>query len=128
VINMARLTPVTPVTRYAVPAALAALLSAGVASPAFALDVDAAKSLAQSNNCTQCHGIKKDKDAPAFLKIAEKYKGKAGAEDELLKHVTSGKKVKLADGSQEDHKIVKTIPANDQAQMRNLIKWILATQ
>jgi mono/diheme cytochrome c family protein len=62
---MARLTPVTPVTpvtRYAVPAALAALLSAGVASPAFALDVDAAKSLAQSNNCTQCHGIKKDKD------------------------------------------------------------------
>ena len=125
---MARLTPVTPVTRYAVPAALAALLSAGVASPAFALDVDAAKALSQSNNCTQCHGIKKDKDAPAFLKIAEKYKGKASAEDDLLKHVTSGKKVKLADGSQEDHKIVKTIPANDQAQMRNLIKWILATQ
>ena len=40
---MARLTPVTPVTCYAVPAALAALLSAGVASPAFAMDVDAAK-------------------------------------------------------------------------------------
>lgn len=114
--------------RFAVPATLAALLSAGAASPAFALDVDAAKALVQSNNCTQCHGIKKDKDAPAFLKIAEKYKGKAGAEDELLKHITSGKKVKLADGSQEDHKVVKTIPANDQAQMRNLVKWILATQ
>lgn len=118
----------TCLTRIATPAALAALLSTAAASPAFAQDVDAAKALVQSNNCTQCHGIKKDKDAPAFLKIAEKYKGKAGAEDELLKHITSGKKVKLADGSQEDHKVVKTIPANDQAQMRNLIKWILATQ
>jgi len=116
------------VTRLLVPAATAALLSAGLLSPAAAQDADAAKALIQSNNCTQCHGIKKDKDAPAFLKIAEKYKGKASAEDDLIKHITSGKKVKLADGTQEDHKIVKTIPANDQAQMRNLIKWILATQ
>ncbi|HMX10552.1 MAG TPA: c-type cytochrome [Burkholderiaceae bacterium] len=116
------------VSRILAPAAAAVLLSAGLSTPAAAQDVDAAKALVQSNNCTQCHGIKKDKDAPAFLKIAEKYKGKAGAEDELIKHITSGKKVKLADGSQEDHKIVKTIPANDQAQMRNLIKWILATQ
>lgn len=106
-------------------AALSGLLLCG---PALALDVDAAKALSQSNNCTQCHGIKKDKDAPAFLKIAEKYKGKAGAEDELVKHVTSVKKVKLADGTQEDHKVVKTIPPNDQAQIRNLIKWVLATQ
>lgn len=109
-------------------AAMAVLLSAGLASPAQALDAEAAKALAQSNNCLQCHGIKKDKDAPAFLKIADKYKGKAGAEDDLIKHVTSGKKVKLADGSQEDHKIAKTIPPNDTAQLRNLVQWVLATQ
>jgi cytochrome c len=116
------------VARIVAPATLVALLSAGMASPAMALDADAAKALVQSNNCTQCHGIKKDKDAPAFLKIAEKYKGKANAEDELIKHITSGKKVKLADGTQEDHKIVKTIPSNDVAQMRNLVQWVLATQ
>jgi cytochrome c len=109
-------------------ASSAALLSALLWSPAMAQDVDAAKALAQSNNCLQCHGIKKDKDGPAFLKTAEKYKGKAGAEDELIKHITSGKKVKLADGTQEEHKIAKTIPPNDTAQLRNLVKWILATQ
>lgn len=110
-------------------AAAAALLSAGLlATPAFALDADAAKALSQSNNCVQCHGIKKDKDAPAFLKIAEKYKGKPKAEEDLIKHVTSGKKVKLLDGTQEDHKVVKTIPPNDEKQIRNLVQWVLATQ
>ncbi len=115
-------------SKLIVPAAAAALLSVGLASPAFALDADAAKALAQSNNCTQCHGIKKDKDGPSFLKTAEKYKGKASAENDLIKHITSGKKVKLADGSEEEHKIVKTIPPKDEAQMRNLVQWILATQ
>ena len=108
------------------PAAMVALL--GMASPAMAVDADAAKALAQSNNCTQCHGIKKDKDGPSFLKTAEKYKGKASAENDLIKHITSGKKVKLADGSEEEHKIIKTIPPKDEAQMRNLVQWILATQ
>ena len=107
---------------------VAALLTVGVSAPVVAQDVEAARALAQSNNCLQCHGIKKDKDGPAFLKTAEKYKGKANAEDELVKHITSGKKVKLADGTQEEHKIVKTIPPNDAAQMKNLVKWILATQ
>jgi cytochrome c len=108
--------------------ATALLLSFGALTSASAQDADAAKALAQSNNCLQCHGIKKDKDGPAFLKTAEKYKGKANAEDELMKHITSGKKVKLADGTQEEHKIAKTIPPNDTAQLKNLIKWILATQ
>jgi cytochrome c len=92
----------------------------------WALDVEAAKDLLQQNNCIQCHGIKKDKDAPAFAKIAEKYKGKAGAEEELMKHVTSGRKVKLLDGTQEDHKVLKTMPANDKAQMKNLVQWIMS--
>lgn len=105
---------------------LCAAVAASFSTAALAVDVDAAKDLAQQNNCTQCHGIKKDKDAPAFLKVAEKWHGKPNAEDELIKHITSGKKVKLLDGSQEDHKIVKTIPPNDKAQMKNLIQWILS--
>jgi cytochrome c len=108
--------------------AAAALFSLGLSSPASAQDADGAKALAQSNNCLQCHAIRKDKDGPAFLKTADKYRGKANAEDEVTKHITSGKKVKLADGTMEEHKIVKTIPPNDAAQIKNLVKWILATQ
>lgn len=108
------------------PILICAAAAATFSTAAFAVDVEAAKELAQQNNCTQCHGIKKDKDAPAFLKIAEKWHGKANAEDELIKHITSGKKVKLADGSTEDHKIIKTIPPNDKAQMKNIIQWILS--
>ncbi len=106
----------------------AALLALGLSGPATAQDADGARALAQSNNCLQCHAIRKDKDGPAFLKTAEKYRGKANAEDEVTKHITSGKKVKLADGTMEEHKIVKTIPPNDAAQIKNLVKWILATQ
>lgn len=99
---------------------------AGFSTGALALDVDAAKDLVEQNNCKQCHGVKKDSDGPSFLKTAEKYRGKAGAEDDIVKHVTSGKKVKLPDGSQEDHKIVKTIPPKDMAQIKNLAQYILS--
>ncbi|MDP1606856.1 MAG: c-type cytochrome [Rhodocyclaceae bacterium] len=92
------------------------------------IDVEAAKDLTQQNNCMQCHGVKKDKDGPSFLKTAERLRGKAGAEEEVLKHLTSGKKIKLADGSTEEHKIVKTIPPKDMAQMKNLAKYILSIQ
>lgn len=101
-------------------------LSFGISTAAFAVDVEAAKDLIQQNNCTQCHGIKKDKDGPSFAKTAEKYRGKANAEDEIIKHITSGKKVKLADGSTEEHKVVKTMPPKDVAQMKNLAQYILS--
>lgn len=108
--------------------AIAAISSIGFASPALALDAEAAKGLAEQNNCMQCHGLRKDKDGPSFMKTAEKYKGKAGAVDELVKHVTSGKKVKLADGSEENHKIAKTMPPNDTAQLKNLVEYVLSIQ
>lgn len=109
-------------------AAIAAISAAGFASPALAFDAEAAKGLAEQNNCMQCHGLRKDKDGPSFMKTAEKYKGKAGAVDELVKHVTSGKKVKLADGSEENHKIAKTMPPNDTAQLKNLVEYVLSIQ
>jgi len=109
-------------------AAVAAISITGFAAPALALDVEAAKGLAEQNNCMQCHGLRKDKDGPSFLTIADKYRGKAGAADEVVKHMTSGKKVKLADGSQEDHKVAKTIPPNDAAQLKNLAAYILSIQ
>ena len=98
-----------------------------VAAPlAHALDADGAKALARQNNCLKCHAIDKDKDGPAYKKVAEKYKGKANAEQRLIEHITSGEKAKFPDGHEEEHKIVKTSPPKDMDQIRNLVQWILA--
>jgi cytochrome c len=40
-----------------------------------------------------------------------------------MKHLTTPKKVKLDDGSEEDHKIVDT---KDQKALTNLARWILS--
>jgi cytochrome c len=93
---------------------------------AHAVDEEAAKSLARQNNCFKCHAIDKDKDGPAWKKVAEKYKGKADAEAHLINHVTSGEKAKFPDGHEEEHKIVKTSPPKDAAQVKNLVDWILS--
>jgi cytochrome c len=91
-----------------------------------AVDVEAAKALAKQNSCFKCHAIDKEKDGPAYKKIAEKYKGKANAEARLVEHITSGEKAKFADGHEEEHKIVKTLPPKDMEQVKNLVQWILA--
>jgi len=51
------------------------------------VDVEAAKALARQNNCLKCHAVDKDKDGPAYKKVAEKYKGKPGAEARLVEHI-----------------------------------------
>ena len=91
-----------------------------------AVDADAAKALAKQNNCFKCHAIDKEKDGPAYKKVAEKYKGKANAETRLVEHITSGEKAKFPDGHEEEHKIVKTSPPKDMEQVKNLVQWILA--
>ena len=93
---------------------------------AHAVDEEAAKELARQNNCFKCHAVSKDKDGPAYKKVAEKYRGKANAQERLVQHITSGEKAKFPDGHEEAHKIVKTDPPNDMKQIRNLIDWILA--
>ena len=105
---------------------LALIAAAGLCAPAQAVDADAARKLAQQNNCLKCHSVDKDKDGPAYKKVAEKYKGKANAEQRLIEHITNGEKAKFPDGHEEEHKIVKTSPAKDMAQVKNLVQWILA--
>jgi cytochrome c len=90
-----------------------------------AADAEAAKALAKQNNCLKCHGVSKDKDGPSFQKVAAKYKGKADAVDKLVEHLMTGPKVKLPDGTEEEHKIARTTPAKDLAQIKNLINFIL---
>jgi cytochrome c len=91
-----------------------------------AADADAALALARQNNCLKCHAIDKEKDGPSYKKVAEKYKGKANAEARLIEHITSGEKAKFPDGHEEEHKIIKTSPPKDMAQIKNLVQWILA--
>lgn len=106
--------------------AVAVVLAGLAQSPSYAVDADAAQALARQNNCLKCHGIDKDKDGPSYKKVAEKYKGKADAEAQLVRHITSGEKAKFPDGHEEEHKVVKTSPPRDMAQVTNLVQWILA--
>ncbi|CAG1014705.1 Cytochrome c-551 [Burkholderiaceae bacterium] len=90
---------------------------------AAAPDADAAAKLAKENGCTKCHAVDKSKKGPSYQKVAAKYKGKADAQAKLVDVVTKSPKVKLDDGTEEEHKALNT---KDQAQINNLVQWILA--
>ncbi|MEO5671125.1 MAG: c-type cytochrome [Ramlibacter sp.] len=86
-------------------------------------DVDAATKMAKDNNCTKCHSVDKTKKGPSFQKTAAKYKGKADAEAKLTDFLTKGPKVKMDDGTEEEH---KAVAAKDAAGLKNLVQYILA--
>lgn len=96
-----------------------AFLSPAQAAP----DEDAAKALMKANDCTKCHAVAKTKKGPSLKKIAAKYKGKADGQDKLVTNFTTGPMVKLADGTEEKHKIVDT---KDAKELKNLADYILA--
>jgi cytochrome c len=112
--------------RIAVTAPLIGIAALLIPLVAGAADEAAARELARANNCFKCHAISKDKDGPAYHKVAEEMKGKPDAQAKLIHHITSGEKAKFPDGHEENHKIVKTDPPNDMAQIKNLVDWILA--
>jgi len=116
----------TKTIRSMLATAVAGAVFVMMAPAAQAADADAALALARQNNCLKCHAIEKDKDGPSYKKVAEKYKGKANAEARLIEHITSGEKAKFPDGHEEEHKIVKTSPPKDMAQIKNLVQWILS--
>jgi cytochrome c len=109
--------------RLALALSSVALLSLSAPAGA-AVDEDAAKALAKKNDCFKCHAIDKTKKGPSYKKVAAKFKGKeAEGMKEMYKNITTGPKVKLEDGTEEDHKIIDT---KDQAEIDNLLRWILA--
>lgn len=90
--------------------------------PAYAAaDADAAKALFKKNDCAKCHATEKAKKGPSLKKIAAKFK--ADGQEKVIKNITTGPKVKLEDGTEEDHKIVDT---KDQKELKNLADWILS--
>ena len=102
---------------------ISGLLSFGLVGPAAAVDEEAAKAIGKRNDCFKCHAIDKTKKGPSYKKIAEKYKGKPDGEEKAIKNMIEGKKVKLEDGTEEDHKIIDT---KDPAELKNLAQWILS--
>lgn len=99
-----------------------ASLGFATSSLAAGVDADAAQALAKKSDCGKCHAIDKKKDGPAYKETAAKLKGKATAEDEVYKQLTTSPKIKI-DGKEEEHKMVKS---KDEAEIRNLARWILS--
>lgn len=97
--------------------------AAAVTPGVHAADAAAAEKLARQEGCLRCHGIDRAKDGPSYKQLAEKNRGKPDAEARLLKHLSSGHKVKFEDGHEEDHKIPKN---KDPEQIKNLVHWILS--
>jgi cytochrome c len=105
-------------------AALATALVLATMAPAnAAFDAEAAQALAKKNDCFKCHAIDKTKKGPSFKKISAKYKGKPEGQEKAIKNMTAGEKVKLEDGTEEDHKIIDT---KDIKEQKNLADWILS--
>lgn len=103
-------------------AALAIALGAAISTTAFAaVDAEAAKSFAKKNDCFKCHAIDKTKKGPSYKKIAAKIKEKNYTDAKMFEHLTTGKKVKLEDGTEEDH---KALDPKDKDKINNLIQWL----
>lgn len=88
-----------------------------------AVDEEAAKALAKANDCLKCHAATREKKGPSMKKIAEKYKGKADAQETLIKSMVEEHLVKLSDGTEEKHKVIET---KDPEQLKNLANWYLS--
>jgi len=106
-----------------IPMAMALSGLASSVHAADAVDADAANALAKRNDCFKCHAIDKTKKGPSYKKIAAKYKGKPEGEDKAIKNMTTGPKVKLEDGTEEEHKVIDT---KDPNELKNLAQWILS--
>lgn len=103
---------------------LVATLATAIATPAaMAFDEAAAKAFAKNNDCFKCHAPDKTKKGPSYAKITEKYKGKPDAMEKLYKHSLTTQKVKLEDGTEEEH---KALDPKDADKIRNLHAWILS--
>ena len=71
-------------------------------------DAGAAEKLLEANKCTKCHAPAKSKSGPSWKKVAAKYKDNpAEGEEKIIKNITTAPMVKLDDGTEEEHKVIK---------------------
>ena len=86
------------------------------------VDAAAAQALVKESGCLACHAVDKTKSASSFKDVAKKYKGKADAQDKLVKHITLKPMVEK-DGEKMPHKALKN---TDPAAAGNVVQWILS--
>lgn len=104
--------------------AIAVSAVAFLSAPAFAaLDADSVEPYMKKAGCFKCHAIDKTKKGPSYKKIAEKYKGKPDGEAKVIKNITTSPKVKLEDGTEEEH---KEVDLKDQADLKVIANWVLS--
>ena len=104
--------------------AIAILIQKAAALPSqAAVDVEAAKELARTNDCLKCHSADKDKKGPSMQKISDKYRGKPDAQEKVILHFTSGPTVTLPDGLEIRHRIIDT---KDPKERANIADWFLS--
>ena len=77
--------PVAAVTATAAPPA-----TSSVARPGAPLDLKAGEALMQKYGCAACHGTDKKIVGPAYMDVAAKYKGDAGAQAKLAQKIKAG--------------------------------------
>jgi cytochrome c len=105
-------------------------IAAAAASVAFALPAAAAvneeavNKLMKDEGCLKCHAMDKTKKGPSYKKTADKYKGKADAEAKLTDFLSKSPKVKLEDGTEEEHKALNK--KYKPEEIKNLIQFILS--
>lgn len=103
---------------------LAFAASAILSLPAHAaLTPDEVQPYLKKQDCMKCHALNKTKKGPSYKKIAEKYKGKPDGEEKVIKNITTASKVKLEDGTEDDHKVIET---KDKAELKVISDWILS--
>jgi len=108
----------TLIRTVALPAFLA-MSALALAQPA--VDEGAAEKLMKKSGCNKCHSLSAKKEGPPYKETAKKYKGKANAEDELFKHLTTTPTVEV-DGKKEKHDSPKT---KKEDEIRNIVRYIL---
>ncbi|HZW12640.1 MAG TPA: c-type cytochrome [Noviherbaspirillum sp.] len=116
--------PTTIISKLSQALAVTAVLS--LSTPAFAALAEAdIEPYLKKQGCMKCHAINKTKKGPSYKKIAEKYKGKAEGEEKVIKNLTTASKVKLEDGTEDDHKVIET---KDKAELKAISDWVLSRQ
>ena len=95
-----------------------ALATAGLLGSGAAL-AQSAEDLLKKNGCTACHSNDKKIVGPAYVEVAAKYKGDAGAAAMLIK--------KVKDGGSGVWGPVPMPPntTTSDADIKNLVDWIL---
>lgn len=104
---------------------LAPVVILSVLSPvAFAqVDAEQINRWLRTNDCFKCHAVDKEKMAPSYRAIAQKYAGDSAAKSKIIHHLRSGRTVTLSNDHEVAHIIVdEEVPGLTEG----LVTWVLS--